>query len=138
MSSVTNWIPMKWPCGPLEVALRQRQGTLSDELRQSLQSWLQPSTLEIVEKTPVNCLVIRWAAGLPQDEEQQKSLKPLLEKGKERGLHFVGVIEGAADKQGALKNAADAGLSAIISSDPSKLSGKLPIIESYQAFNLVQ
>jgi hypothetical protein len=127
---------MKWPCGPLEVAIRQGQGTLSNELRQSLQAWLQPSGLEIIEKTPVNCLVIRWAEGLPQDDEQQKSLKPLLEKGKEKGVHFVGVIEGAADKQGALKNAADAGLSAIISSDPSKLSGNLPIIESYKRSTL--
>ena len=46
------------------------------------------------------------------------------------------MIEGAADKQAALKTAADAGLSAIISSDPSKLSGKLPIIESYQRSTL--
>jgi len=127
---------MRWPCGPLEVELRQRQGALSEELRHSLQSWLQPSTLEIIEKTPVNCLVIRWAAGLPQDAEQQRSLKPLLEKGKELGVFFAGIIEEAADKQAALKNAADAGLSAIISSDASKLSCQLPIIESYKRSTL--
>ena len=127
---------MKWPCGPLEVALRQRQGTLNEELRQSLQSWLQQSALEIIEKTPVNCLVIRWAGGLPQDEEQQKSLRPLLEKGMEKGLSFVGVIEGSTDKQKALQNAFEAGLSAVIASDASKLSGKLPIFESFQRSTL--
>jgi hypothetical protein len=136
MSSVTKWIPMKWPCGPLEVELRQRQATLSEELRQTLELWLQPSALEIVEKTPVNCLVVRWAAGLPQDEEQQKRLKPLLEKGKEAGVCFAGVIEGGADKQAAVKNAAGAGLSAIISSDASKFAGKFPTIESFKRSTL--
>ena len=127
---------MKWPCGPLEVELRKKQGVLTQEIQESFQYWQQPSALEIVEKTPVNCLIIRWAAGLHQDEEQQKSLAPLLEKGKQAGLCFVGLVEGTADKQAAINSAAEAGLSAIISSDASKLASRLPIFEPYKRSTL--
>ena len=127
---------MRWPCGPLEVELRKKQGTLNQDLRETLEYWQSSSALEILDKTPVNCLVIRWAAGLLQDEEQQWSLKPLLETGRQTGLNFVGLVEGPAEKQSAIDKAADAGLSGLILADAGKSESRLPIIDSYKRSTL--
>ncbi|MFN8005808.1 MAG: hypothetical protein U0V70_02020 [Terriglobia bacterium] len=131
MSSFADWVPMKWPCGPLEIELRQKQAPLDDPLRASLNSWLNPSTLDLIEKTPVNCLILRWAAGVPQDQEQQANLKPLLTKGRELGISFVGIIEGSANQETALGKAMEAGLSAVLMPGGTRLASKIPIFETY-------
>ena len=78
-----------------------------------LRNWLDPASLAIVQGTPVNCLVVSWASGLPADAGQQQALKPLIEKGRQAGLEFVGLIEGKANQASAMAAAQSAGLSAV-------------------------
>lgn len=99
--------------GPLDIARRQKEKSFTPEIAGTIRQWLDPSLLALVQGTPVNCLVVSWASGLPADAEQQQALKPLLEKGRQAGLDFVGLIEASADKPAAIAAARAAGLSAV-------------------------
>ena len=112
--------PMRWPAGPLEIALREKTKGFTAEKAEVLRHWLDPATLEMLQGTPVNCLAVSWASGLAADGEQQKALKPLIEKGKQAGTSFVGVIEGDANQTAALAAARSAGLAAVM------MEGKAP------------
>ena len=113
MTIGTQSIPMRWTAGPLDIAKRQKEKDFTPEAAEVLRKWLDPSLLALAQGTPVNCLAVSWASGLPADAEQQQALKPLLEKGRQAGLDFVGLIEGSADKTAAIAAARSAGLSAV-------------------------
>src|ERR1035438_3282071 len=102
MTLGTQSIPMRWPAGPVDVARRQKGKGFTPEMAEVLDKWGDPSLLELVRGTPVNCLVVSWAAGLPADAEQPQALRALLEKGRGAGCDFVGLIEGPADQAVAL------------------------------------
>ena len=128
MNLDTKWVPMKWPCGPLEIARRSRSRSFNADLKDMLEAWGQPSTLELLKGTPVNCLVVDWANGKPEDSAQQEALKPLLEAGRRLGISFVGKV---ALKEGtgvAVAAARAAGLSAVMLRDVSGQSFDLPAI----------
>ena len=59
----TTWVPMKWPCGPLEISRRSRSISFNPGLKDTLEAWAQPSALDFLKGTPVNCLVVDWANG---------------------------------------------------------------------------
>lgn len=128
MSPSSNWIPLRWPSGPLEIARLEKSRNTSLELKDTLQRWHDPSALELVLGTPVNCLVLSWAAGLPQDKEQQRTLRPLILKGQEAGLSFVGWVGAGADKATAIVRGQTAGLAAMALEDPLDSSSKFPLI----------
>ena len=104
---------MRWAAGSLDIARRQKEKGFTPEIAETLRKWLDPSLLALLQGTPVNCLVVSWASGLPADAEQQQALQPLLQKGRQAGLDFVGLIEGSADKTAAVAAARLAGLSAV-------------------------
>ena len=106
-------IPMRWTAGPLDIARRQKGKNFTSEMAEVIRRWEDPSFLALVQGTSVNCLVVSWASGLPEDAEQQQALKPLLESGRQAGLDFVGLVEGPADRAAALATAHSAGLSAV-------------------------
>jgi hypothetical protein len=119
---------MRWPAGPLDISQgEKRKEGLTAKSREVLQRWLDPSVLEILRGTPVNCLVVSWAAGLPADAEQQKALVPLLAQGKTGGLSIVGLVEGEANKAAAVASARAAGLAAVIMEGEVPNAG-LPIL----------
>ena len=106
-------VPMRWMAGPLDIARRQKEKDFTAEVADSLRKWLDPALLALVQGTPINCLVVSWASGSVADAEQQQALKPLIERGRQAGLDFVGLIEGPGDKSAALAAARAAGLSAV-------------------------
>ena len=106
-------VPMRWMAGPLDIARRQTGKDFVPETAEVLRRWQDPELLELVRGTPINCLVISWASGLAADAGQPGALKPLIEKGRQAGLDFVGLVEGAADKAAAIASARAAGLSAL-------------------------
>ena len=123
-----RWVPMKWPCGPLEIARRNRSKSLNAELKETLEAWEQPSTLKLLRGTPINCLIVDWAYGEPEDSAQMQALKPLLEAGRRLGISFVGKVA-AKDSSGAAVGAARAaGLSAVMLEEASAQSSGLPAI----------
>ena len=58
-----RWVPMKWPCGPLDWARRSKATDASAELQETLAAWAQPAALELLKGTPVNCLVVELGGG---------------------------------------------------------------------------
>jgi len=90
-----DWVPMRWPNGP---------GGMGDN----------PTLLDILRGTPVNCLIISWADGRPEDAEQQKRLRPLIDQGRQLGLSFLGWVAAIADRGMAVNTAKAAGLAGLV------------------------
>ena len=128
MNLDTKWVPMKWPCGPLEIARRKRSRSFNADLKDMLEAWEQPSTLELLKGTPVNCLVVDWANGSPEDSAQQQGLEPLLEAGRRLGVSFVGKVALKEGTAAAVASARAAGLSAVMLRYASAQSFDLPAI----------
>ena len=127
MSIRTDWVPMYWPCGPLEAALREKEKGFDPQVKDLLAGWGETARLAIVKGTPVNCLVVRWAAGLPQDASQQQGLSAWVHAAHTAGLAVVGLVSAAADKGKAAAAAEAAGLAALaVEGDPPRSA--LPII----------
>jgi hypothetical protein len=112
----------------LDIARREKEKGFSADTAEVLRRWLDPASLAAVQGTPVNCLVVSWAAGLPGDAGQQQALKPLIDKGREAGLGFVGLIEGEANRPAALAAAQSAGLSAVALEGDVPASAGVPVI----------
>jgi len=121
-------VPMRWPAGPLDIACGEKAKGFTPETAEVLRRWQDPALLAILQGTPVNCLVVSWAAGLPADAAQPEALKPLIEKGRQAGLGFVGVIQGKADRQAALASAQSAGLAAVAVDGPVLANPGVPVI----------
>lgn len=53
------WVPARWQGGPLEVLRRAgSKQVLADPARAGiLRDWYNPRTLDLLENTPVNCLL---------------------------------------------------------------------------------
>jgi hypothetical protein len=119
---------MRWPAGPLDIALRKNAKGFSPETADLLLAWLDPASLVVVTGTPVNCLVVSWASGLPEDAAQQQALKSLIEKGRQAGLDFAGVIEGKADRQAAIAAAQQTGLAAVLMEGDAPANAGIPVI----------
>ena len=128
MNLDTKWVPMNWPCGPLEVARRSKLMSFTGEMKETLEAWEQPSALDFLKGTPINCLVVNWANGRPEDSAQQQTLKPLVEAGRQLGLSFVGKVTGKEGAGVAVAAARAAGLSAVILGNASNQSFDLPVI----------
>lgn len=113
MAALMNLIPMRWPSGPLEVAKRQKTEGLTPQARQALEYWHTPPALDILQGSPVNCLVVSWAAGLAEDAEQQRTIRPLADAARQRNLAVVGWVDGQSDGKAAIAAAQAAGLAAV-------------------------
>lgn len=92
-----------------------------------LDAWAQPAALDILNGTPVNCLIVEWAAGASEDSAQQQALKPLIEVGHAKGLSFVGRVTGKNIAAAASSGHA-AGLVAILVTEDAGKSLELPAI----------
>ncbi len=127
MASLPDWVPIRWLCGPLDVSQQQDTEGFTAKSKETLQAWLDPSVLDVLRSTPVNCVVLNWAAGLPADAEQQKALAPLIARGKAAGLSFAGMVDGEANRAAAVASAGTAGLDAVVLSGETPGAG-LPVV----------
>ena len=130
MNGMIGSYPMRWPCGPLEVALRRRQApSLPDEVKVNLLKWTAPESLDLLRGTPINCLIVPWAAGVAEDEEQQRQLQPLLARARALGLEVVGRVEPPADPKNSATRGHALGLSALALPPLPETALALPVIE---------
>jgi hypothetical protein len=104
---------MRWASGPLEIARRGKADGFSPQNKETLERFHEPASLEILKNSPIDCLVLSWAAGLPEDAVQQKSAAPLVAAARQRNLAVVGWVENTADPQAAIAAARSAGLAAV-------------------------
>lgn len=128
MSMEHNWYPMQWPCGPLEARLRKRSSNGDRGSDDSLSSWLDPASLDLLRGTPINCLVLPWSAGLPEDKDQQRRLQPLLAAARSLELHGVGRVM-AGDLEAEAVRAQAAGLTALAMENIPQARLSLPVIQ---------
>jgi hypothetical protein len=112
----------------LDIARQENAKGFSAETAEVLRQWLDPASLAVVQNTPVNFLVVSWAAGLAADAGQQQALKPLIEKGRQAGLEFAGLIGEKANRPAAVAAAQAAGLSAVAMEGDPLESAALPVI----------
>jgi hypothetical protein len=136
MSLDPKWVPMKWPCGPLESARRSKAKKPEGEVNaknpeagisETFSAWTKPAALDILKGTSINCLVVAWADGAPEDTAQQAALKPLIEAGRGKGISFVGKVA-TKDVAAAAASAKAAGLSALILAESPGRDLELPVI----------
>jgi hypothetical protein len=106
-------MPVRWHSGPLDIARREKSGDLTPQARNCLQRWHEPAALDLLKNTPIDCIVLSWAAGLPEDVAQQKTAGPLVETAHKNNLAVVGWVEEAAAPETAIAAAKSAGLSAV-------------------------
>jgi hypothetical protein len=115
---------------PLEVALRRRQTpSLPDEVKIDLLRWTTPESLDLLRGTPINCLVVPWAAGLAEDEEQQNQLQPLLARASALELQVVGRVWPPADIKNSASRGHALGLSALALPSLPEATLAVPVIE---------
>ncbi|MGQ9633680.1 MAG: hypothetical protein ACUVXB_05485 [Bryobacteraceae bacterium] len=113
MNLTPDEIPMLWPSGPLAAARRRQAEGFTPELKTTLDRWHQPQTLDLLQSSPITCLVLPWASGLPEDKDQWQSSTPLVQAARKRNLKIVGWIEEKADASQAVAAARAAGLTAV-------------------------
>jgi hypothetical protein len=91
-----NWIPARWPGGPLELERRaQSKSKPADApVREALDNWYDPATLNLLDGSPINCLLVTWSGGADAELErrQQRLVKPYVVQAHQRGLAVVGLV----------------------------------------------
>jgi hypothetical protein len=113
MALSPSTIPVRWHSGPLDIARREKSGDLTQQARNCLERWHEPAALDLLKNTPIDCVVLSWAAGLPEDVAQQKAAGPLVAAARQNNLEVVGWVEGTATPETAVASAKSAGLSAV-------------------------
>jgi len=98
----TNSSPMRWPKGPY---------------------WTQPAALDLIQGTPLDCLILPWGAS----DTQAGQFQALLAAGKERGIAFAGLLGDGVNPSDAIPSARTAGLSALATAKPESVKG-FPVI----------
>lgn len=112
------WVPVRWTGGPLELAWRTRAKTLPADavVRDALARWYEPATLNLLEDTPANCLLVTWSA--PADAaveaEQQQLVKVYTVGAHKRGLAVLGLVYAVGDPSRIAADAARAALDGLV------------------------
>jgi len=127
MNLLRDDIPMLWPSGPLAVAKRQKSEGFAPETRQVLERWHQPAALDLLKNSPINCIVLPWAAGLAEDRQQWQSSSALIQAARAKNLKVVGWIEEMPDPKPAIAAGQSAGLTAVAAHGSHAGSG-IPVI----------
>jgi len=116
------WVPFRWQCGPLATALLKAP---SGDAAKVHQVWNDPARLALLKGTPINSIVVTWAAGRPEDLGQQEGLAPLIAAARAQGIAVVGRITG--NVTAAFAAARASGLDAVIA-DQAPPNPELPVI----------
>ena len=117
MALLPKAVPMRWASGPLEIALRGKTDGFTPQHKQTLERFHDPASLEILKNSPIDCLVVSWAAGLPEDAAQQRSATALIAAARQRNLAVVGWVQGSADHAATIAAGHAAGLAAVAVQD---------------------
>jgi hypothetical protein len=121
--NVAGWVPLRWPCGPLEVERGRRRESFTATEAEALRAWADPQALEFLAGSPVNALVVPWAEGSAGDEDQQRALASLVGAARGRGLSVVGWVGEKADVRKAAGAARAAGLQALATESHGPVDG---------------
>jgi hypothetical protein len=112
------WVPIRWTGGPLELAWRTHTKTLPNDasVRDALARWYEPATLNLLDGSPVNCLLVSWSA--PTDAaveaEQQQLVETYAGAAHHRNLAVLGLVYAAGNASKIAADAARASLDGLV------------------------
>ena len=119
-----SWIPARWQGGPVELEQRARAKTLPADaaVREAIASWYDTATLDLLEGSPVNCLLVTWSAGADAELErtQQRLVKAYTSEAHKRGVAVLGLVYPGSDPSKFVAAASDARLDGLV------LDGEFP------------
>lgn len=121
-----GWIPVRWQGGPLEV--RRRGGVAPSEITRD---WYDSRTLDFLDNTPINCLLVTWSTGAEAALEagQRKLVTSYARAAHRRGIAVLGLLYPGADPGPASASARKAGLDGLVLDgdfqDAAKVAGEL-------------
>lgn len=118
----SQWVPARWDGGPLELARRAKDKTLSAEAREAIAKWYQPATLDLLNGTPINALLITFSIGASSEAEakQQQLAGKYARMARERGVAVLGVVYPGADSLAVARGAVESRLDGLV------LDGEFP------------
>ena len=124
-----NWVPARWQGGPLELQRRAQDKTLPDApaLRETIRQWYDLATLDLLQGTPINCLLVTWSTGgdAETEKEQQKLVTAYARAARSRGIAVLGLIHGLANPSSFLEPAIEAGLDGLVLEGTSSENDRL-------------
>jgi len=136
------WVPIRWTGGPLELAWRSHTKTLPADAatRGVLARWYDPATLNLLEDSPANCLLVTWSASIDAalETDQQQLVKAYAEAAHNRGLAVLGLIYAAGNASKIVAAATQASLDGLVLDGDfprefpaalAKLAGSMKVIE---------
>ncbi len=113
-----GWVPARWDGGPLELQRRASHGALpaSADVQRTVREWYDPRTLDLLQGTPINCLLVTWSVGADPDLErtQQSLVAAYARAAQARGIVVLGIVHAPAPAAGWLEPALAAGLDGLI------------------------
>ncbi len=112
-----TWVPVRWDGGPLEADRRAKdKKPPTQEVRDAIARWYDPATMDLLEGTPVNCLLLTFGGGTDRKLEklQQQQVKAYALKAHERGLAVLGLVYPGADALAIAAAAAEARLDGLV------------------------
>lgn len=117
-----RWAPARWDGGPLELTRRAKGQTPPADAREAIARWYDPTTLGLLEGTPINCLLVTFSIGAePEAEHRQHQLvKEYARLARERGIAVLGIVYPAANPEAVAAAARDAQLDGLV------LDGEFP------------
>ncbi len=126
-----SWIPARWEGGPLELARRANNKAVSASapVREAIANWYEPSTLGLLEGTPINCLLVTFSASAEAGIEtrQHQLVKEYARAARERGVAIMGIVYSEADPEAIAKAADETRLDGLVldADIPIGFAGKL-------------
>lgn len=124
------WVPARWPGGPLELERRaQAKNVPADPaVQETIAQWFDPSTLRLLQGTPINCLLVTWSgSGSPETEHQQQQLvKTYAREARKLGISVLGLVypDRVSSVSVIVESAVEAGLEGLV------LEGEFPNSEA--------
>jgi hypothetical protein len=117
-----RWIPARWDGGPLELTRRAKGKSLPADAREAIAGWYEPTTLGLIEGTPINCLMVTFSIGAgPEAENRQHQLvKEYARLARELGIAVLGIVYPGADPEAVAAAAREAQLDGLV------LDGEFP------------
>ncbi|HUJ23260.1 MAG TPA: hypothetical protein VLX58_17125 [Bryobacteraceae bacterium] len=119
-----DWVPARWEGGPLAVARRSKEKAPAENVRvrEAVAKWYEPATLNLLEGTPINCLLVTFSAGADADVEgkQHQIVKEYARLARQRGIAVLGIVYPGAEPAAVASATKDAGLDGVV------LDGELP------------
>ncbi len=118
-SPMDRWVPVRWDGGPAEVARRTRGGSLPDDssgLQHALLKWYDPSTLALLEGTPLNCLLVTFVADVDPDieKQQQRLVQDYVKMARGRNIAVLGIVHPGREPAAIAAAAEQAGLDGLV------------------------